>query len=76
MNGEFDCVIRHGDEYDFYECKYFDRPMTVEECREEKAQLDRIKGIDVSGVGFVCTGGFDFDDADGFILIDGNKLYF
>lgn len=76
MNGEFVCVIRRGDKYVFYECKYFDRPMTVEECREEKAQLDRIKGIDVSGVGFVCTGGFDFDDADGFILIDGNKLYF
>ena len=31
-NGEFDCVIRRGEQYDFYECKYFDRPMTLEEC--------------------------------------------
>ncbi len=29
-NGEFDCVIRRGEQYDFYEGKYFDRPMTLE----------------------------------------------
>ncbi len=75
-NGEFDCVIRHGEKYDFYECKYFDRPMTLAECREEKAQLDSIKCIAVSGVGFVCTGGFGFTKADKFELIDGKTLYF
>lgn len=75
-NGEFDCVIRRGEKYDFYECKYFDRPMTLEECRQEKEQLDSIKGITVSGVGFVCTGGFDFEGAEGFTLIDGKVLYF
>ena len=75
-NGEFDCVIRRGEEYDFYECKYFDRPMSLEECHREKEQLDKIKGITVSGVGFVCAGGFDFDETEGYILIDGEKLYF
>ncbi len=75
-NGEFDCVIRRGELYDFYECKYFDRPMTLEECRQEKEQLDSIKGITVSGVGFVCTGGFDFEGADKFTRIDGKVLYF
>ena len=75
-NGEFDCVIRRGEQYDFYECKYFNRPMTLEECRQEKEQLDSIKGIDVSGVGFICTGGFSFEGADGFTLIDGDGLYF
>lgn len=75
-NGEFDCVIRCGEQYDFYECKYFDRAMTLEECQEEKAQLDNIKGINVSGVGFVCTGGFSFDGSDDFVLIDGKELYF
>ena len=75
-NGEFDCVIRCGEQYDFYECKYFDRAMTLEECQEEKAQLDNIKGINVSGVGFVCTGGFSFDSSDDFVLIDGKELYF
>ena len=75
-NGEFDCVIRRGEQYDFYECKYFDRPMTLKECREEKEQLDSIKGITVSGTGFICTGGFDFNSTDDFKLIDGKKLYF
>ena len=75
-NGEFDCVIRRGEQYDFYECKYFDRPMTLEECRQEKVQLDKVKGIEVSGIGFICTGGFSFDGAEEeFALIDGNGLY-
>ena len=30
----------------------------------------------VSGVGFVCTGGFAFEGAEGFTLIDGKALYF
>lgn len=75
-NGEFDCVIRRGEHYDFYECKYFDRPMTLEECRQEKEQLDSIKDITVSGVGFVCTGGFASEKSDDFELIDGKTLYF
>ena len=73
---EFDCVIRRREQYDFYECKYFDRPMTLEECRQKKAQLDKVKGIEVSGVGLICTGEFDFEGAEGFTLIDGNALYF
>ena len=54
-------MIRRDKQYDFYECKYFDRPMTLEECCQEKEQLDNIKGITLSGVGFVCTGGFASD---------------
>ncbi len=52
------------------------RPMTLEECHQEKEQLGSIKGITVSGVGFVCTGGFAFEGAEGFTLIDGKILYF
>ena len=75
-NGEFDCVLkRTGDKYDFYECKYFDRPMTLEECNQEKEQLVHIKGVDVAGIGFVCTGGFDFENTEGFLLVDGESLY-
>ena len=75
-NGEFDCVIkRTGELYDFYECKYFDRPMTLAECGQEREQLKHTQGIDVSGIGFVCTGGFGFEDNHGFILVDGDCLY-
>ncbi len=75
-NGEFDCVLkRSGEHYDFYECKYYDRPMTLEECRQEQAQLKTIQGIQVSGIGFVCSGGFAFTDQSEFILLDGEQLY-
>ena len=75
-NGEFDCVIkRTGDQYDFYECKFFDRPMSRKECEQERIQLQAIQGIEVSGIGFVCTGGFDFEDDGEFVLIDGKALY-
>ena len=75
-NGEFDCVLkRSGDKYDFYECKFYDSPMTLQACNDEKEQLKQIRGIQVSGIGFVCTGGFDFSGSDKFTLIDGNMLY-
>ena len=75
-NGEFDCVIkRTGNLYDFYECKYFDRPMTLRECEQKKDQLQKTQGIQVTGIGFVCAGGFDFESKAQFILIDGEALY-
>ena len=75
-NGEFDCVIKRlGDKYDFYECKYYDHPMTREECDLEKQQLDGIKGINVSKAGFICSSGFAFKDSKEFTLISGNDLY-
>ena len=75
-NGEFDCVIkRAGGQFDFYECKYFDRPMKLGECEQECEQLRRVHGIDISGIGFICTGGFDFENRQAFILIDGENLY-
>ena len=75
-NGEFDCVIRRtGNLYDFYECKFFDRPMTFQECEQEKDQLRKMQGIEVTGIGFICAGGFDFESKTEFILIDGEALY-
>ena len=75
-SGEFDCVMeRTGQQYDFYECKYFDRPMKLEECEQEEDQLKQVHGITVSGIGFICSGGFEFEDDNRFILVDGNDLY-
>lgn len=75
-NGEFDCVLkRSGEKYDFYECKYYDRRMTLEECRREEAQVRGQPGLSVSRVGFVCTGGFDFEDAGHYALLTGDMLY-
>ena len=75
-HGEFDCVIkRRGEQFDFYECKYYNQPMSREECEAEKQQLERIKGIKVSKIGFVCTGGFAMEDPTDFILLSGKNLY-
>ena len=75
-NGEYDCVlVREGEQYDFYECKYFDRPMTIEECIREEAQLRGVRGIQVSDIGFVCTGGFASPESDRYRLVGGEDLY-
>jgi hypothetical protein len=49
--------------------------MTLEECRQEKAQLDLIQGIQAAKTGFICSGGFAFTDPNGFILLSGEQLY-
>jgi uncharacterized protein YwlG (UPF0340 family) len=73
---EFDCVVKRvGDKYDFYECKFFDRKMTAEECKQEKKQLEEIKGITVERVGFVSIEGFSSKKIKDFVLVDGNILY-
>jgi AAA+ ATPase superfamily predicted ATPase len=75
-NGEFDCVVkRSGDNYDFYECKYFDREMTPEECEQEEKKLASVQGINISKIGFVSIEGFSEDKIKDYILIDGKKLY-
>lgn len=74
--GEFDCVLkRDGERFNFYECKYFSRPMTMKECREERDQLLKIKGMDISLIGFVCTGGFETENMETSIVICGEDLY-
>ena len=47
----------------------------MKECRQEKAQLEKIRGIQVADMRFVCTDGFTFEDEHEFILIDGKTLY-
>ncbi len=75
-NGEFDCVVKRvGDKYDFYECKFLDGKMSVDECDQEKRQLDEIKGIHVDRIGFVSIDGFSFRERKEYILIDGKMLY-
>ena len=75
-NGEFDCVLkRTGDMYDFYECKYYDRPMKLEECEQEREQLRHNQGMNISRIGFVCTGGFAFENNDEYVLVEGEQIY-
>ena len=75
-SGGFDCVVkRKGDQFDFYECKYYNRKMTLAECRQEEAQVRQQNGIKVSRIGFICTGGFEFENKSDYLLLDGEALY-
>lgn len=73
-NGEFDCVLDRKGALDFFECKYFDRPMTRKECELEKDQVRSIPNASIGELGFVCTGGFDFSSSE-YRLVTGEDLY-
>lgn len=49
--------------------------MTIEECKQERDQLMAINGIATSGIGFICTGGFESKTMNDFILLNGDNLY-
>ena len=75
-NGEFDCVVKlSGVRYDFYECKFLNKKMTLEQCRREEEQLTKIRGIQVSGLGFISINGFAFKNTGRYKLVDGKMLY-
>ncbi len=74
QNDEFDCVLQRTEGYDFIECKYYTRPMTLDECRQEEEQLSLIEGIKCRKIGFACSAGFDFH-TDRYELISGEDLF-
>lgn len=73
-NGQFDCVLKGKDGYEFSEAKFYQKPMTLEECEEEELQIRAIPELGCSKVGFVCSSGFDFD-SEKYELINGDLLY-
>lgn len=73
-NGQFDCVLKYPEGYDFYEVKFFDSPMTRRECDEEEKQVRAITDMTCRRTGFICSSGFDFKD-ERYDLIEGADLY-
>ncbi len=73
-NGEFDCVLKRKDGYDFYECKYYKKPMNLNECEKEVEQICALKSIPVLRIGFVSLSGFSFE-SDKYHLISGEELF-
>ena len=73
-NGQFDCVLKRSEGYDFYEVKFFDSPMTLRECEEEERQIRAITDMVFRRAGFICSAGFDFSDKR-YDLIEGKDLY-
>ena len=73
-NGQFDCVLKYPDGYDFYEVKFYDSPMTRRECEEEERQVRTIADMVCRRIGFICSSGFSFEDGR-YDLIEGKDLY-
>ena len=73
-NGQFDCVLKEADGYDFYEVKFFEHPMTLDMCRKEETQVRALTELYCRKIGFVCSAGFSFD-TDEYDLITGEDIY-
>ena len=73
-NGQFDVVLKKEDEYLIYECKFFNRRMTLQECEDEEKQVSNIGNLGAIELGFVNLGGFEFE-SNRYSLIDGDMLF-
>ena len=58
-NGEFDCVLKRKDSYDFYEVKYLEEKLSDAAIKKEIEQIERIEGIKIGRIGFVSISGFE-----------------
>lgn len=72
-NGQFDCVLKMTDGYDFFEVKYYASPMQEEECRREEEQVRKLTELDCRKMGFLCSSGFAF--TGGYTLLSARDLY-
>lgn len=73
-NGQFDCVLKTKNGYDFFEAKFLSKPMTKKMCEVEENQVKTIQNLNLKKIGFVCSAGFNFSD-DEYIMITGEDLY-
>ena len=73
-NGQFDCVLKKPDGYDFYEIKFYEKPMSLDECEKEENQIRSIIGLTCKNIGFVCSAGFSFEKGK-YKLLSAEDLY-
>lgn len=73
-NGQFDCVLKTKNGYDFFEAKFLSKPMTKKMCEVEENQVKTIQNLNLKKIGFVCSAGFIFS-GDEYIMITGEDLY-
>ena len=74
QNGQFDCVLKMAEGYDFYEVKYYASPMQEDECRLAEAQIRKLTEPDCRKVGFVCCAGFAYEGG-GYERITAKDMY-
>ena len=73
-NMQFDCVLKEADGYDFFEVKFYEKPMKKAECLSEEKQVRQQLALLCKKIGFVCSAGFTFK-SDNYELISAKKMY-
>lgn len=73
-NGQFDCVLKEQEGYDFYEVKFYEKPMVLNECEKEEKQIRSIIGLPCKNIGFICSAGFNFEESK-YTLLSADDLY-
>ena len=59
-DSEFDCVLKKSDSsYIVFEVKYYDKPISAFLQRKEITSIEKIKGINVTEIGFVASNGVE-----------------
>ena len=57
---EYDCVFKKVDNtYAFYEVKFKTKSLSKKEMLKEIEQINKIKDISISEIGFICSSGFE-----------------
>lgn len=73
-NGEFDCVLKETNGYTFFECKFYNRPLTLNECKREEQQVRESPLNEINKIGFISLNGFDFSSKK-YILVSGEGMF-
>ena len=65
INSEFDCVLKKSNyTYTIYEVKYCNDPISPSVINQKIEQINKIKGLKVSEIGFVSASGYESKDLD------------
>ena len=73
-NGEFDVALEYDGSYTLFEAKYYKGPMELDEIHREIGQIRRIKGINVTKIGFIAANGFA-EREEGYDYYTADDLY-
>lgn len=73
-NGEFDVALEFADGYEIYEAKYYAQPMTLDEIHREVQQVEEIKELTVTQIGFIAVNGFA-EKEEPYLYLDGNNIF-
>ena len=73
-NGEFDVALQFGKNYEIYEVKYYKKPMTLDEIHSEIGQINDIRELSISKIGFIAVNGFE-NDTEEYIYYTGDDLF-